>query len=208
MHVVADTDNVRTIDEHIDGRSLRRERNREAVIEAFLALVREGNFDPGGAEIAERAGVSHRSVFRYFDDLADLMRTAVGRELQRGLPLGVVRDLGQGPFADRLERMVDARMAMFAQVQGIATVTRLRSVTIPALHDEFASLTTRSRVMMEHHFAPEIAKLPADQREPIVDAVQALTSWDTYDLHLRMYGHSLERIRASTIAAVTALLEG
>lgn len=208
MHVVADPDNVRSLDVHVDGRSLRRERNREAVIESFLALVREGNFDPGGAEIAERAGVSHRSVFRYFDDLADLMLTAINRELERCIPMGALDNIGVGSFDERLERLVDARLTMFEHVQGIATVTRLRSVTIPALRDEFASIAAKSRLMIEQHFATEIRALPADRRDLIVDAVQVLTSWDVYDFHVRVYGHSVERIRASTLTAVTELLTG
>src|SRR6187431_377481 len=104
MHAVEDISDLDDVDTHVDGRSLRRERNREAVIEAFLALVREGNYDPGGAEIAERAGVSHRSVFRYFDDLADLMVTAVIREVQRVMPLATLDRVGEGTFDDRLER--------------------------------------------------------------------------------------------------------
>src|SRR3954469_10856930 len=98
MHAVSDTSTIDDVDDHVDGRSLRRERNREAVIEAFLVLVREGNFDPGGAEIAERAGVSHRSVFRYFDDLADLMMTAIAREVERSLPLATIDRIGEGTF--------------------------------------------------------------------------------------------------------------
>jgi len=207
MHAVADTSTVHEIDEHIDGRSLRRERNREAVIEAFLTLVREGNFDPGGAEIAERAGVSHRSVFRYFDDLADLMITAIARELQRGLPLGTLDRVGEGPFDERLERMVDSKLAMFAHLHGIATVTRLRAVAIPSLTVAFANITAGFRTVMEKHFAPELARFPEADRPGIADGAQVLLSWDAYDLHRRLYGHDVDRIRRSTIVAVTALLK-
>ncbi len=206
MQAVVDTGSVHDIDVHIDGRSLRRERNREAVIEAFLALVREGDFDPGGAEIAERAGVSHRSVFRYFDDLADLMLTAIRRELERGLPLGEIDDVGEGPFDERLERLVDARLAMFDKVHGIATVTRLRSATIPSLNAAFAGVATEFREVLERHFAPELARFPASHRDALFDATQVLLSWDAYDVHRRLYAHDVKRIRWSTITAVTALL--
>ncbi len=207
MHAVGDTGTIHEIDPHVDGRSLRRERNREAVIEAFLTLVREGNYDPGGAEIAERAGVSHRSVFRYFDDLADLMITAIGREVQRGLPLATLDRIGEGPFDDRLERLVDAKLAMFAQLHGIATVTRLRAVAIPSLTTAFANITAGFRAVMEEHFAAELARFPEADRPGITDGAQVLLSWDAYDLHLRLYGHDVERIRRSTIVSVTALLD-
>lgn len=206
MHAVEDISDLEEIDSHVDGRSLRRERNREAVIEAFLALVREGNYDPGGAEIAERAGVSHRSVFRYFDDLADLMVTAIIRELQRSMPLGTLDRVGEGTFDDRLQRLVDAKLAMFDQVNGIATVTRLRAVTVPSLTDLFAGITAGFRSVMEVHFAPELERFPEADRPGIADAAQVLFSWDAYDLHRRLYGHDVDRIRRSTIVAVTALL--
>lgn len=207
MHAVADSGTVHEIDEHVDGRSLRRERNRDAVIEAFLTLVSEGNYDPGGAEIAERAGVSHRSVFRYFDDLADLMMTAIGLQVQRSLPLGKLDRIGEGSFDERLERLVDAKFAMFEQLHGIATVTRLRAVAIPSLTTAFANITAGFRTVMEQHFAPEFARFPEVDRPGIIDGAQVLLSWDAYDLHLRLYGHDVDRIRQSTIVSVTALLK-
>ena len=65
-----------------DGRRLRRARNRAAVIDSLLELIRMGETDPTVSKIAERAGVSHRSVFRYFDDMDDLARTAIDQELR------------------------------------------------------------------------------------------------------------------------------
>src|SRR3546814_2134204 len=62
-----------------DGRSLRRDRNRMAVIDAVLALYDSGNLAPSSDDIAERAGTSVRSVFRYFDDVDDMLRAAIGR---------------------------------------------------------------------------------------------------------------------------------
>ena len=151
--------------------------------------------------------MSHRSVFRYFDDLADLMITAIGRELQRGLPLGTLDRVGEGPFDERLERFVDAKLAMFAQLHGIATVTRLRAVAIPSLTVAFADITAGFRTVMEKHFAPELARFPEEDRPGIADGAQVLLSWDAYDLHRRLYGHDVDRIRRSTIVSVTALLK-
>ena len=80
-----------------DGRRRRREKNRDAVIEALLGLVRGGDLDPTVVKIAERAGVSHRSVFRYFDDFNDLGRTAIEQQFRETLPLGVIPGVGTGP---------------------------------------------------------------------------------------------------------------
>src|SRR3954470_18279608 len=55
--------------ETVDGRTARATRTREAVVSAVLDLVNEGNPKPTAREIADRAGVSLRSVYVHFDDL-------------------------------------------------------------------------------------------------------------------------------------------
>src|ERR1700689_2883238 len=90
-----------------DGRRLRRDRNREAVVDALLDLYSEGNLRPSTAEIAERAGISPRSLFRYFEGAAALAGEAVTGHLGRAippLPLGLRAD---APFEDRVSALVD-----------------------------------------------------------------------------------------------------
>lgn len=66
----------------IDGRSARAERTRQAVIDAHIALIRDGELKPTGAQIAERARVSLRSLWGHFGDLETLF-SATGAELMR-----------------------------------------------------------------------------------------------------------------------------
>ncbi|MFI0528109.1 MAG: TetR/AcrR family transcriptional regulator, partial [Ilumatobacteraceae bacterium] len=90
-----------------DGRHARRDRNRLAVVDAMLQLYAEGNLDPSSDEIAERAGLSPRSLFRYFDDLDDLVRGAIGRQHERLLPLARLDVSVDSPLAARVARLVD-----------------------------------------------------------------------------------------------------
>ncbi|MEM7434175.1 MAG: TetR/AcrR family transcriptional regulator [Myxococcota bacterium] len=55
-----------------DGRKQRAERHKEAVLRALLRVVREQGQVPTVADLAERAGVSRRTVFRLFDDMESL----------------------------------------------------------------------------------------------------------------------------------------
>ena len=57
----------------VAGRRARRERNRTAVIDAMFELIAEGKVPPPAEALAERAGVSVSSIFRYFDNLDELM---------------------------------------------------------------------------------------------------------------------------------------
>ena len=189
-----------------DGRSRRRERNRNSVIEALLALVREGNMDPGGAQIAERAGVLHRSVFRYFDDLGDLIRTAIDTELSRGRTLGDIPDLGEGTFEHRLEVLVATRLKLCDFTHGIVTLARVRAFSLPEINEHFAQIALETREQLRRHFTPELTEFSRADQELILDTVHSLISWDTYDWHKRLFGHDNERIGQAWNAGLTALL--
>ncbi|MBU6317690.1 MAG: TetR family transcriptional regulator, partial [Acidobacteria bacterium] len=100
-------------DDDLDGRHRRRQRNREAVVDALLELYGEGNLEPSANEVAERAGSSPRSLFRYFDDVDDLCGEAIRRQEQRvrGLvEIGVGTD---APAAERIAALVESRVALF-----------------------------------------------------------------------------------------------
>lgn len=191
----------------VDGRTMRRTRNRTAVISALLAMIREGDLHPGAAEIAERAGVSHRSIFRYFDDLDDLVRTAIDQAFQDAAPLSAVPDVGHGSLTERIERFVDARLQLFAFVDGTMQVARMRAHSIPSIDEEIAVIVEQFRVQIGEHFTTELGAVEQPAREFLVDAVLVLTSYDSYTIHLRLLGSSVERIRAAWITGLTALLK-
>ena len=56
----------------LDGRLNRALRSRRAICDACLDLVQEGVLQPSADQIADRAGVSRRSIFYHFSDLAAL----------------------------------------------------------------------------------------------------------------------------------------
>ena len=56
----------------IDGRTARAERTRNAIVEAHLELIGEGDLKPTGERIAERAGVSLRALWANFKDMEAL----------------------------------------------------------------------------------------------------------------------------------------
>ena len=62
--------------EAVDGRRLRSERSRLAIIEAALALQEEGVRVPTAQQISDRAGVGIRSFFRHFEDMETLFEAA------------------------------------------------------------------------------------------------------------------------------------
>ncbi|WP_296615342.1 TetR/AcrR family transcriptional regulator [Sphingomonas sp.] len=62
-----------------DGRRLRSQNSRNAIVAAMLELVAEGRITPSAEEVASRAGVGLRTVFRHFSDMESLYAAMTGR---------------------------------------------------------------------------------------------------------------------------------
>ena len=186
----------------IDGRRLRREQNREAVLEAMVALFEDGNLQPSSAEIAERAGLSPRSLFRYFDDVDDLNRTAIERQqatARRMLDVGVGAD---APTAEKIARVVDSRCRLFEAVAPAARAARISAHRHAVVASNLAEGRAHLRRQVRELFAPELAGTE------LLPALDALLSFESYEL-LR-FDQRLSRTKTASAltAALTALLGG
>ncbi len=193
-------------DDHVDGRTLRRTRNRTAVIAALLGIIREGNLHPGASEIADRAGVSHRSIFRYFDDLDDLVRTAIDHGFAEAGPLAQIPDIGVGSLDERIASFVDTRLALYQTVDGTMQLARMRAPKIPSIDEGISEIAEVFRDQIGLHFASEFDGIEADERLLLIDGVLVLTSYDSYTIHLRLLHSDLERTRAAWLRALGAML--
>lgn len=190
----------------VDGRTMRRTRNRTSVINALLSMIREGDLRPAASEIADRAGVSHRSIFRYFDDLDDLVRTTIAQAFREVGALSAIPDIGEGDFDDRVARFVDARIKLLEFVDRPMQLARARANSIPSIDDQLSSVAEFLRAQIHEHFAPELEALDDETRAAVVDAVLVLTSYDAYYSHIRILHDDTARIRAAWNLSLASLL--
>jgi AcrR family transcriptional regulator len=168
--------------QHEDGRHARRDRNKYAVVDAYLELVREGNPRPSIAEVADRSGVSHRSVFRYFSDKNELARTAIERQLAVAGPL-VPLTVGPGAaLAERIDRFVERRLELFAVVAPAARLSRSLAALQPVLAQGIRTNRAFLRSQIRHLFRAELDMLSADERAHTLSALDALCSLESVDL--------------------------
>src|SRR5258708_29157847 len=145
-----------------DGRTARRDRNRLGVLAAVLQLFSEGDITPVPEAIALRSGVSLRSVYRYMRDMDDLARAAIDRHLERVGPLFVFEPVGEGPFGERVEAFVTARLRLHKAIAPIAraALARTRMRSVPADEVLRENLNVRRgllRVQLSRHFAAELS---------------------------------------------------
>jgi AcrR family transcriptional regulator len=177
-----------------DGRSQRRRRNRDAVIAALISLIREGDLDPSVAKIADRAEVSHRSIFRYFDDLNDLARTAVETEFRNVVPSTVVPDIGQGTLDHRINVFIDIHIRTLLRTHSLGLVARSRSLVIPEIDRSLAAIIEYRVEQTRRQFAPELGAMPEHERETTAMAISTFVSFETFDMQRRRLGSSIDEI--------------
>ena len=161
-----------------DGRNQRRDRNREAVVRALLELYREGNLGPSADEIAARAGISVRSLFRYFDDVDALVRAAIARQQQHLAPLYEMDLADDGPLDERIERFVAARIRLLSGMGEVGRVARTLAARQPLILAELARVRHALRVQLTTVFAPELDALPAGERQTVLAAADVVVSWE------------------------------
>ncbi len=92
--------------EEQDGRRQRSHRSRDAIVQAMLALVGDGHVAPSAEDVAARAGVGLRTVFRHFKDMESLyaeMTLAVARRFE-AMAAPFESPDWRGQLAEMLER--------------------------------------------------------------------------------------------------------
>lgn len=200
------TDRPSDEDTSIDGRQLRRKRNREAVVEALLDLYRDGNLRPSTEEIAARSGLSPRSLFRYFEDVDDLTRSAVMRQEARAMPLVAVDAGPEETLEQRIDALVEQRFRLFDAVGHAAAVTRLRAPFQPLLAAELSQNRRFLRSQVSSLFAPELTGMDQRSSASILAAIDILTSFESYQLLIEDRSMESSEARTAVADALSALL--
>jgi AcrR family transcriptional regulator len=201
VDVVSDDDTP----EVTDGRLLRRKRNREAVVDALLELYRTGNLRPSTEEIAARSGLSPRSLFRYFDDVDDLTRTAIARVEHQALALVPIDTDPDADLAVKAKALADQRFRLFDAVGQAAAVSRLRSPFQPILAAELTRNRAFLRKQIGSLFAPELGALGTARAATVLAAADVLCSFESYVLLGQDQKLSPADAKAAMVDGLTAL---
>ena len=190
-----------------DGRVARGERNRQAIVDAFLRLLAEGGARVTGAQVAEAAGVSARSLWTHFADLEALYDAAAvdlwGRYLATHETVATT-----GAVQERLEAWCAQRAVELEELAPYAAAAALQEPFSPGLQASrrrYIDLLVRE---VGEVFAPELAAGGTAERRTRHDAVVALSSYPCWSLWRHDLGLSVARSRAALHAAVGATLAG
>jgi AcrR family transcriptional regulator len=192
-----------------DGRSARRERNRDAVLDALVELTTEGADDPSIDDIADRAGVSYRSVYRYFKDRSEMMDAATDRAMAWIQPL-VLRASGQAeptdPLDYRIDAMVDARVELYYQIADMVRAAMVQSFSNRKIHEHFQHARRISRGQIHDQFHNELREFTPAECELRITSIDQVLSFQAIDYVIHERNHSREELERYLRGAIRAAL--
>jgi AcrR family transcriptional regulator len=189
-----------------DGRVLRRERNRAEIVDALLDLLREGHMDVSAATIAQRAGLSERSIFRYFDDLDDLYRAVCAVQFERERKHAEIDSFRTGSTADKIDHFVAQRVRLFTSIGNVGRASRVFAHRNLVIAKQLRRARTLLRRQVADHFADELAALPAAERQQVATAIDSLCNFESFDIMRNDYDMSISSITSTMTTGIRKAL--
>jgi AcrR family transcriptional regulator len=173
------------------------------VIDAMFSLLQDGKVPVSAELVADRAGVSVASVFRYFDGLDDLQFQTFARFRERFEPLLVVPTTA-ATRDERIAAFVDARLDLYEQAGAIMAVGRLRALEYEPLVAASAEMRGLLAQQVRSVFAPDVATTP--RSADLVGMIDALTSLESWDVMRKTHARSRRQIERAWRRGIDAVI--
>lgn len=188
-----------------DGRTVRAERTRQALVDALLSLLYEGQLQPTAERIAVRAGVSERSLFQHFADREALYQAVAVQQYERIVPT-LERIDASMPLPERIEAFVAQRTRLLETVTPVRRAALLLEPESEVVAGWLQNARRQKAREVERVFRPELEAFEQPERGVLLAALvaaSAWTAWEALRAHQRL---SEDRSRAAVRATLTALL--
>ena len=156
-----------------DGRRRRSEQSRAKIVEAMLALVKDGHIEPTAEDVAARAQIGLRSVFRHFADMESL-RAEMAIEIARiyGNWFG---PLQAGHWSAQLKEMCDRRCSAYEEILPYKNASDTHRHKSPALAENYDRILEFMRARLRGVLPPEAG---ADQA--VFESLDLTLSFETW----------------------------
>ncbi len=188
-----------------DGRTVRAERTRQALVDALLALLYEGQLQPTAERIAERAGVSERSLFQHFADREALYQAVAVQQYERIIPTLDPIDVSL-PLEERIAAFVAQRGRLLEKVTPVRRAALLLEPESEVVASWLKGTRRQKAREVERVFRPELETIKQRERGVLVAALVAASAWTAWEGLRAHQGLSEDRSRAAMRATLAALL--
>jgi AcrR family transcriptional regulator len=191
----------------VDGRSLRRERNRQDIVDALLGLIENGETEISAALIASKAGLSERSIFRYFDDVNDLYRSVCDLAFSKEIEYALIDDAGVGSLDTKIENFVNQRVRIYTMNEKIAPAARSFAFKNPIIKNQLVVGRKLLRTQIIKHFAQELSMFDKQQQQAAVAIIDSLTTFEYYDMMRSDQKMSVQTIKSVLTESIRKALQ-
>lgn len=179
------------------------------MLDALVELTTEGSDDPSIDDIADRAGVSYRSVYRYFKDRSEMMDAATDRALAWIQPL-LMNASGpvalSDPLDHRIDSIVDARVELYMQIADMVRSAMIQSFSNRRINEVFLNSRRVSRRQIAERFTKELDAFSERERELRISSIDQVLSFQAIDYVMFERGHTREELERYLRGAVRAAL--
>ena len=156
-----------------DGRRRRAQDSRQRIVAAMIELVAEGHITPSAEEVASRANVGLRTVFRHFNDMESLY-AALTASLAEQYEMWLI-PFESMEWRDQLEEIIERRTATYERLLPFKRAGDAHRHTSPAIQAEHG----RIRGVLRHRLRSFLPKSIADDsaRFETLDLMLSFEVW-------------------------------
>lgn len=187
--------------EETDGRRRRGQDNRARIVTAMLEIIRTGDMSPSAEQVAARADVGLRTVFRHFKDM-DSLYSEMSQVIEEQLRAVVKTPFRSTDWKDRVLELVDRRAYGFERIAPFKHASEAYRHRSRFLDADSGRLVKALRKILDRELPAAVA---ADTLT--VEALDLLLSFEAWSRLRREQGRSVEEAIAILRAAVGRLLE-
>lgn len=189
-------------EDNSDGRRLRSDRSRRRIIEAMFELLSEGDMAPSAVNVAERANVGMRTVFRHFEDM-DSIYDEMTQEISKAVMPMIVAPYEATTWRGRLLECLDKRVELYETVFPMKVCMTLRRFQSDFLEEQYERDIVYLRSSLETILPTEVTS----NRE-LFGAIEVALDFSTWRQLRQDQKRSVESSKTSIRLTLEALISG
>jgi AcrR family transcriptional regulator len=190
----------------VDGRTARKNSNRDAVVEAALQLFQAGKSNVKMEDLAEASGISVRSAYRYFANVDEVLEAAMVANLSQYGHLFEIDNLGRGPLPERIRALVAARVNLISAAYPMITAVLRHVHADNAIGAQVRWRLQHMYLQNAEMFGSEFSRMTAVESRQIAAAVDSLLGYYTFDSMTNRLGFSSVEAEAAIVHSLELLL--
>lgn len=161
----------------------------------MLELVRETGTMPTTDAVADRAGVSRRSIFRHYTDVSELLTAAYHLQREDAFQRFPRRNPAGWSPEERVDALTERASELFEYVGPVRRAAVGMAKDYPVLQDLMRGDDAVHRSIVENLFAQYFSHLPDDQAGIYISSLVSASSWSNWEGLRREQGLSVDVAR-------------